>query len=118
MCGFVCLISDHVTKEQLDLGIRKKIAHRCGYDGTGFWISPNKNMGMAHRRLHTTGESQITQPYRNETNSIVSCVNGQFYNYKQLKKQLITKVISFKQTLIVNCYLIYMKSIKQICFLF
>ena len=63
------------------------IAHR-GPDGKGFWQSPERRCGLAHRRLSIidlseTGAQPMTAP-----NAAVITFNGEIYNQLQLRAQL------------------------------
>lgn len=63
------------------------LAHR-GPDGQGFWISPDRNCGFAHRRLAVidVGESGH-QPMRAPNGSVIT-YNGEIYNYRELASSL------------------------------
>lgn len=60
-----------------------------GPDGAGTWISDNKKVGLAHRRLSIIDLSEkANQPMSNEDGSILLSFNGEIYNHKQLRKEL------------------------------
>jgi asparagine synthase (glutamine-hydrolysing) len=63
------------------------IAHR-GPDGKGFWQSPERRCGLAHRRLSIidlseTGAQPMTAP-----DGAVITYNGEIYNYRELMSDL------------------------------
>jgi asparagine synthase (glutamine-hydrolysing) len=64
------------------------IIHR-GPDGEGVFISENLILGM--RRLSIIDLPSGDQPIYNEDKRLVIVFNGEIYNYKELKRQLINK---------------------------
>src|SRR5262245_57531708 len=61
------------------------IAHR-GPDAQGFWIEPG--MALVHRRLSIIDLSGGDQPIGNEDGSIQVVLNGEIYNYQELRADL------------------------------
>ena len=57
-----------------------------GPDGEGFYV--NKNLGLGHRRLSIIDLSSGDQPMKNEDESITIVLNGEIYNYIELKEEL------------------------------
>lgn len=51
---------------------------------------------MGHARLSIIGIANGTQPVKNEDGSIVAVVNGELYDYKKIRKQLIDQGHFFK----------------------
>jgi asparagine synthase (glutamine-hydrolysing) len=91
MCGIAGAVSLSRTPiSGLDraLGAMSRlIAHR-GPDGHGFWQTPEKICGLAHRRLAIidltdTGHQPMTAP-----NGSVITYNGEIYNYLELMDEL------------------------------
>ena len=106
MCGFVCLINK--DKKNADPGILKKMAdtiHHRGPDEDGIFI--DKNLGFYHKRLSIIDISAGQQPMTFDDCTIV--LNGEIYNYVELRKGLIEKGHKFKTTsdteLILRLYL-------------
>jgi asparagine synthase (glutamine-hydrolysing) len=65
----------------------RAIKHR-GPDGEGVWVKDN--VGLGHRRLSIVDLSEKgKQPIFNENKSIWLVCNGEIYNFKELKKELI-----------------------------
>ncbi len=88
MCG----IAGFTIDGQRDWKIKKIIndmanvlAHR-GPDDEGFFI--NDNIALAHRRLSIIDLKSGRQPIMNEDGSIVIVLNGEIYNYKELRHEL------------------------------
>jgi len=85
------------------------IAHR-GPDDSGVWFHQKSSTGLAHRRLSIIDLSpQGHQPMWDSTNTVVIVFNGEIYNYRELREQLLKQGYSFKsQTdteVLLNLYL-------------
>jgi asparagine synthase (glutamine-hydrolysing) len=62
------------------------LAHR-GPDAEGFYVDEAAALG--HRRLSIIDLSEVaTQPLTNEDGTIVAAVNGEIYNFAEIRKQL------------------------------
>lgn len=88
MCGIVGIFSSKLTvnKENFTKALLT-LQHR-GPDGAGFWISNNRHVGLGHTRLSIVDLQGGTQPLFNQNKTIVTVVNGEFYDYKDLRLQL------------------------------
>lgn len=76
--------------------MRDSLIHR-GPDGAGMWIHDNQNIGFGHRRLAFMDLSpQGSQPMQSTDGNIVITVNGEIYNYPQLRKTLEEKGHKFQ----------------------
>lgn len=98
MCGISGIL--HFEKERLvDKDLLKKmtdiIKHR-GPDGEGFYIK--KNLGLGHRRLSIIDLQTGEQPMFNHDGSIALVLNGEIYNYIELKEELIKYGHKFRTT--------------------
>ena len=97
MCGIVALI-DYAGSgaDSLELlRIRDAMAVR-GPDGAGLWISPNRRVGLAHRRLSLLDLSEAgAQPMANADGSLRIVFNGEIYNYCELRQKLEEKGFVF-----------------------
>lgn len=96
MCGF----AGYITKEGLAknykddlLEMMNAIIHR-GPDDAGSHIDDMAGLGF--RRLSIIGIENGKQPMYNEDGSIVVVFNGEIYNYKEIKEELINKGHLFK----------------------
>ena len=96
MCGF----AGYITKEGLAknykddlLEMMNAIVHR-GPDDAGSHIDDMAGLGF--RRLSIIGIENGKQPMYNEDGSIVVVFNGEIYNYKEIKEELINKGHLFK----------------------
>lgn len=87
MCGIVGLVESNLSKDLL-LKMNALLFHR-GPDEEGFFIE--NNVGLAMRRLSIIDLKTGAQPLFNEDKNLVLIFNGEIYNFKELKKQLIEK---------------------------
>ena len=99
MCGIVGILKTKdkspVSGETLCL-MRDELIHR-GPDGAGLWMSPSKNIGLAHRRLSIVDlDVAANQPMCNEDSSIWVTYNGEIYNHSVIRNELISLGHSFK----------------------
>lgn len=93
MCGFVGFTGDLEDKGSIIEAMMEKIIHR-GPDSSGVYSDESVTLGF--RRLSIidlTGEG--SQPVYNEDKSIVIVFNGEIYNYKALREELIEKGHAF-----------------------
>lgn len=96
MCG-ICGLAYKDTTKRIDHSLLQRmtdaIEHR-GPDSEGFFI--HNNIGLGHRRLMIIDLNDGHQPMFNEDNSIVVVYNGEIYNFKEIKNDLINKGHIFK----------------------
>lgn len=93
MCGFAGFIGKEKEKENIIKNMMDLIAHR-GPDSSGFYTDSRAALGF--RRLSIIGINNGTQPMYNEDGSLVLTFNGEIYNYRELKEELIAKGHDFK----------------------
>lgn len=65
------------------------LAHR-GPDGTGTWLSPERNVGLGHTRLAIIDIAGGRQPIHSSDGRFVIVFNGELYNFRALAKELQT----------------------------
>ncbi len=91
MCGIVGILNfadKYTINENLLIKMRDVMAHR-GPDDCGIWVSNNKKIGLAHRRLSIIDTSKTaSQPMTNENNSIFIVFNGEIYNHFEIRPEL------------------------------
>lgn len=88
MCGFVGFtnyIKDDGTVLEL---MMNRIVHR-GPDSAGKYVDDNVALGF--RRLSIIDLSEGDQPMFNEDKSLVLTFNGEIYNFKELREELLEK---------------------------
>lgn len=88
MCGICGIIGDAEKKEEVLERMMEAIRHR-GPDGGDAYLSRNAALGF--RRLSIIDLEQGMQPMYNETGSKVLLFNGEIYNYRELREELLDK---------------------------
>ncbi len=88
MCGIVALFSTHeqIAESSLKKGM-DSLKHR-GPDGFGFWISPEHQVGLGHRRLSIIDIDGGEQPIANQDKTLHIIVNGEFYDFEHIQGDL------------------------------
>ena len=70
--------------------------HR-GPDDSGQWMDQAAGAGLAHRRLSIIDlSSEGRQPMTNEDGSLQLVFNGEIYNYRELRQELVAKGHTFR----------------------
>lgn len=93
MCGIIGYINNGNKDKKIIKEMTDKILHR-GPDEEGFYIDDFISLGF--RRLSIIDLSKGSQPIFNEDKSLVLIFNGEIYNYKSLRDELIKKKHKFK----------------------
>ncbi len=96
MCGITGIIN--LDGESINSNILKSmtdsISHR-GPDGEGYWIE--ENIGFGHRRLAIIDLSDTgRQPMKTDNDQYVLIYNGEIYNYKEIKSELLLRGYKFE----------------------
>lgn len=102
MCGINGVILKKCDLREISLVLQKmnqKIIHR-GPDADGMFIDINDDhsLGMAMRRLSIIDLSTGNQPMFSDNKKVVIVFNGEIYNYKILKEDLLKQGCIFKST--------------------
>ena len=97
MCGILGRVS---LSEKIDAGSMKRaldlMIHR-GPDAAGIWMSPSEKIWFGHRRLSILDLSELgTQPMVSFDGKLVIVFNGEIYNFKTIKNELIKKGYEFR----------------------
>ena len=98
MCGITGFFhfDNQRSVDSLKLKAMTNIIRHRGPDGEGFFI--NKNIGLGHRRLSIIDLATGDQPMFNDDKSIALVLNGEIYNYIELRDELIKLGHSFRTT--------------------
>ncbi|WP_324171523.1 asparagine synthase (glutamine-hydrolyzing) [Sulfurimonas sp.] len=107
MCGIVGFVAHQNNKLLKDMN--DALVHR-GPDSLGSFNS--KTVSLAMRRLSIVDIESGSQPYYSKDKSIVVVFNGEIYNHKELRNELISKGYCFSSShsdgeIIPNMYLEY-----------
>ena len=93
MCGFCGFTGNVENKEQVIKNMMEKIIYR-GPDSEGTHI--DEDIALGFRRLSIIDLADGAQPIYNEDGTKVIVFNGEIYNYKDIKEDLISKGHIFK----------------------
>ena len=88
MCGFVGFTGGLAQREEVLQEMMDAIIHR-GPDSAGTYIDDDIALGF--RRLSIIDLDSGSQPMYNENRDMVIVFNGEIYNYKELRDELIKK---------------------------
>ena len=93
MCGFVGFVDKAKNKKKIIRDMADIIIHR-GPDSDGYYVGDNCALGF--RRLSIIDLAGGDQPIFNEDNTKAVIFNGEIYNYKEIKEDLLKKGHKFK----------------------
>ena len=96
MCGFVGFSAvdfDEATNAAIVKDMADRIIHR-GPDEDGYFV--NNSIAMGFRRLSIIDIEASHQPMQNESGSVCLTFNGEIYNFKELREELVGAGFTFK----------------------
>ena len=88
MCGFVGFCDDSKNKKKIIRDMADIIKHR-GPDSDGYYV--DNNIALGFRRLSIIDLDKGSQPIFNEDKDKVIVLNGEIYNYKEIREELKSK---------------------------
>jgi asparagine synthase (glutamine-hydrolysing) len=96
MCGIAGLVLPH--GERVDPALLRRmtdaVAHR-GPDADGYLVQGN--VGLGHRRLAIIDTSEAAnQPLTDEDGSVAVILNGEIYNFQELRDELLERGYTFR----------------------
>ena len=102
MCGIAGIHAYHSRAAAVDAGeltaIRDQMLAR-GPDGAGLWLSDDRRIGLAHRRLAILDLSDAgRQPMHSADGQVVVSFNGEIYNYPELRRELLADGVVLKSS--------------------
>ncbi|MBQ2444067.1 MAG: asparagine synthase (glutamine-hydrolyzing) [Clostridia bacterium] len=89
MCGICGFTGEVINRDDVIERMAKVITHR-GPDSSGFYKEPDSRITMGFRRLSIIDLDAGHQPIYNEDRTMVLTFNGEIYNYRDLRKELIS----------------------------
>jgi asparagine synthase (glutamine-hydrolysing) len=100
MCGFVGIFRIGSSESSIDSSVltrmRDTMVHR-GPDDAGIFVSPQQEIGLAHRRLSIIDLSpDARQPMSNQDESLWIVFNGEIYNHAEIRQELEASGLKFK----------------------
>src|SRR5262249_19753824 len=93
MCGIAGILNFGATPELRVEELRSMataIAHR-GPDDSGEYVDEQRRCGLAFRRLSIIDVGGGHQPIANETRDVWVIFNGEIYNYRTLRQELVQR---------------------------
>ncbi|WP_418968513.1 asparagine synthase (glutamine-hydrolyzing) [Alloscardovia omnicolens] len=93
MCGFVGYLSSDISDKNVIKNMSDIIAHR-GPDSSGYYDNGYAHFGF--RRLSIIDVQEGSQPISNAQDDVYIVFNGEIYNYKELRQELIDLGYAFK----------------------
>lgn len=95
MCGFFGIFSPNgVNFENKKFENLTNLLHHRGPDQNGYFVDKNINLGF--KRLSIIDIKNGKQPFISQNKRFIIVFNGEIYNYKILKENLISKNINLK----------------------
>ncbi|MBX2939615.1 MAG: asparagine synthase (glutamine-hydrolyzing) [Ferruginibacter sp.] len=96
MCGIAGIISHQPSRRSREhiLLMNRALQHR-GPDGEGFW-SDNEMIALGHRRLAIIDLTPAAAQPMHYMNRYTIVYNGEIYNYKELKEDLLKQGYTFQ----------------------
>jgi asparagine synthase (glutamine-hydrolysing) len=97
MCGIIGIARKDPVRDRSWLVVgRDAMSHR-GPDDTGEWWSPDGRVGFGHRRLSIIDLSPAGhQPMEDAGGAIFIVLNGEIYNFRDLRRELVEKGHCFR----------------------
>lgn len=94
MCGIAGVAGVAGALKQAEL-MAGKLKHRGG-DGNGEWSSSDGKIAVCHERMAVIGVANGAQPLLNEDETLILAVNGEIYNYRELRAELTARGHRFR----------------------
>lgn len=96
MCGIAGLffLDGRTVEPGVLRGMTDQLVHR-GPDGAGYWLNPNRYLGLGHRRLAIIDLTNAASQPMHYLGRYTITYNGELYNYVELREQLLSKGYSF-----------------------
>jgi asparagine synthase (glutamine-hydrolysing) len=88
MCGIVALFSHREPILEATLCRATQRLYHRGPDGQRHWISPDRKVALGHARLSIIDLTTGDQPIASEDERIRIVVNGEFYGYEAIQREL------------------------------
>ena len=95
MCGIAGIINHHADPAagEIIAAMNECQIHR-GPDGAGTYL--DNDVALGHRRLSIIDLEKGGQPISNEDGSVIAVFNGEIYNYRKLREELLGRGHKFR----------------------
>ena len=109
MCRINGIIDKRSEFHVADVIAMRDIMHRGGPDHAGLYTEENEGLFLGHRRLSIIDLCETgNQPMLSTDNNIVLVFNGEIYNYRSLRDDLVAQGMNFRTQsdteVIINAY--------------
>ncbi|MGF1491865.1 MAG: asparagine synthase (glutamine-hydrolyzing) [Microcoleaceae cyanobacterium] len=97
MCGITGFwnpFGDRQDNQKAVEQMAAQLQHR-GPDGRGFYVNPDHGIAMGHTRLSIIGLNSGDQPIHDKQAGLSLTANGEFYDYKKIRGQLVADGFQF-----------------------
>lgn len=88
MCGIVAALSRHDRIPEAALQQATQSLYHRGPDGQRHWIAPDGRVALGHARLSIIDLTTGDQPIASEDERIRIIVNGEFYGFEAIQREL------------------------------
>ncbi len=88
MCGIVAIFSRRNPVSDAIIERATQTLHHRGPDGQRHWISPDRRVALGHARLSIIDLTTGDQPIAGEDQRTHIVVNGEFYGYEAIQRDL------------------------------
>ena len=88
MCGIVAFFSRRDPISETSLHRATQSLYHRGPDGQKHWISPDRKVALGHARLSIIDLTTGDQPIASEDGRTRIVVNGEFYGYEAIQREL------------------------------
>jgi asparagine synthase (glutamine-hydrolysing) len=101
MCGIAGIVDSAGRLGPVALGeaaaaMARHLSHR-GPDGHGLWVDPSGACALSHQRLAVVDLSENgRQPMSTADGETTLTFNGEIYNYRDLRRELVAEGVSFR----------------------
>jgi asparagine synthase (glutamine-hydrolysing) len=85
ICGIIYFDKERTVSEEVLHSLNLSLSHR-GPDDEGYFLK--NNIGLGHRRLSIIDLEKGHQPIYNEAQSLAVILNGEIYNFQELREEL------------------------------
>jgi len=88
MCGIAAVLSHHAPTSPETIQKATASLHHRGPDGRRHWMSDDGHVALGHARLSIIDLTTGDQPISNEDGTVHIVVNGEFYDFERIRKEL------------------------------